>query len=244
MKDDRRLFVTGPYYENPAEKQDFLRGIFDRTAPHYERIAKWGWFGTGEVYRRQALLRAGAEPEMTAIDVASGTGAVARALLTILDSPDQLVCVEPSAGMIAESEKTVPAVHHQATAEEIPVDSGTFDLLTMGFALRHVDNLDTAFAEFHRVLKPGGKILIMDVTRPESLIGQFWFRLYFKHFLPFLSLISTGDRESHRLMKYYWDTMDQMISREAVVGIFRDAGFHNVEHHVVAGCFSEYRAER
>lgn len=244
MKDERNLFVVGPYYSNPSEKQQFLRGIFDRTAPHYERIAKWGWFGTGEVYRRQAILRAGAEPEMRAIDVASGTGAVARALLTILDGSDQLVCVEPSAGMIAESQKTVSAVHHQASADDMPVEAETFDLLTMGFALRHVDNLDAAFREFHRVLKPGGRALIMDVTRPETALGQFWFRLYFKHILPFLSLISTGDRESHRLMRYYWDTMDQMISREAVVEIFEDAGFRNVEHHVVAGCFSEYRAER
>lgn len=244
MKDRQKLFVVGPYYSNPAEKQDFLRGIFDRTAPHYERIAKWGWFGTGEVYRRQALLRAGARPETHAIDVASGTGAVARALMTILNSPEQIVCVEPSAGMIAESKKTVPSVHHQAGAEDMPVETGTFDLLTMGFALRHVDNLKLAFQEFHRVLKPGGRVLIMDVTKPDSAFGRFWFRLYFKHALPFLSLVSTGDRESHKLMKYYWDTMDQMISRDAVIEIFEEAGFQNVKHHVVAGCFSEYTAER
>ena len=55
VTDKRKPFVVGPYYASPAEKQAFLRGIFDRTAPHYERIAQWGWFGTGETYRRQAL---------------------------------------------------------------------------------------------------------------------------------------------------------------------------------------------
>ena len=75
-------------------------------------------------------------------------------------------------------------------------------------------------------------------------MGRFWFRLYFKHFLPFVSLVSTGDRESHRLMKYYWDTMDQMIDPDEVTEILTEAGFKNAERHIVLGCFSEYRAER
>tara|TARA_R110002072_G_scaffold9769_2_gene46879 strand:+ start:1981 stop:2721 length:741 start_codon:yes stop_codon:yes gene_type:complete len=244
VTDKRKPFVVGPYYANPSEKQAFLRGIFDRTAPHYERIAQWGWFGTGETYRRQALLRAGVTADMKVIDVASGTGPVARAFMKILNSPDQIVCVEPSAGMIAESKKTVPAVHHQGTAEALPVGDEAFDFLTMGFAVRHVDDLDAAFREFRRVLRDGGKLLIMDVTKPDSAMGRFWFRLYFKHLLPFLSLVSTGDRESHRLMKYYWDTMDQMIAPDDLTRLLTEAGFRNAERHVVLGCFSEYRAER
>lgn len=244
VTDKRKPFVVGPYYANPSEKQAFLRGIFDRTAPHYERIAQWGWFGTGETYRRQALMRAGVSADMKVIDVASGTGPVARAFMKILNSPDQIVCVEPSAGMIAESKKTVPAVHHQGTAEALPVGDEAFDFLTMGFAVRHVDDLDAAFREFRRVLRDGGKLLIMDVTKPDSAMGRFWFRLYFKHLLPFLSLVSTGDRESHRLMKYYWDTMDQMIAPDDLTRLLTEAGFRNAERHVVLGCFSEYRAER
>lgn len=244
VTDKHKPFVVGPYYANPSEKQAFLRGIFDRTAPHYERIAQWGWFGTGETYRRQALMRAGVSADMKVIDVASGTGPVARAFMKILNSPDQIVCVEPSAGMIAESKKTVPAVHHQGTAEALPVGDEAFDFLTMGFAVRHVDDLDAAFREFRRVLRDGGKLLIMDVTKPDSAMGRFWFRLYFKHLLPFLSLVSTGDRESHRLMKYYWDTMDQMIAPDDLTRLLTEAGFRNAERHVVLGCFSEYRAER
>lgn len=244
MTDSRKPFVVGGYYTTRDEKQKFLRRIFDRTAPYYEGIARWGWFGTGGIYRRNVLRRAGVTRNMRVIDVASGTGPVARALMTLLDSPDQIVCVEPSAGMIAESRKTVPCVHHQATAEALPVMDESFDFLTMGFALRHVDDLDATFEEFHRVLKVGGKALVLDVTMPSGRVGRFFFRAYFKHILPALTLVFSRDSEAHRLMKYYWETMEQMTDREDVQTIMREAGFRSVKHRVLLGCFSEYEAIR
>ncbi len=242
--DARKPFVVGPYYDGPEQKQRFLREIFDRTAPLYEAIARWGWLGSGDAYRRNALRRAGLRPHMRAIDVASGTGPTARALLRIVRRPEQVVCVEPSAGMIAESRRRVPCVHHQATAEALPVSDASFDFLTMGFALRHVDDLEATFREFRRVLKPGGKALILDVTVPEGTIGRALFTAYFKHVLPKLTLALSRDREAYRLMTYFWETMEQMTGREEVAGIMRKVGFRAVEHRVLLGCFSEYEAIR
>lgn len=240
----RRPIVVGEYYDGPEEKQQFLRDIFDRTAPLYEGIARWGWFCSGGLYRRNVLKRAGFQRTMRAIDVASGTGPVARALLHFVESPDQVVCAEPSAGMIAESRKTVPCVHHQTTAESLPVPDESFDFLTMGFALRHVDDLDATFREFRRVLRGGGKALIMDVTMPENRVGRLLFRAYFKHLLPALTLVFSRDRQAFRLMRYYWETMEQMTGRDEVAAIMREAGFSQVEHRVLLGCFSEYEAVR
>jgi demethylmenaquinone methyltransferase/2-methoxy-6-polyprenyl-1,4-benzoquinol methylase len=242
--DVRRPYVAGPYYDGPEGKQRFLREIFDRTAPVYESIARWGWLGTGDIYRRSVLRRAGFQPHMRAIDVASGTGPTARALLHFAGHPDQIVCVEPSGGMIAESRKRVPCVHHQATAESLPVEDGSFDFLTMGYALRHVDDLDATFREFRRVLKPGGKALILDVTLPESSVGRLLFTAYFRHVLPALTLLLSRDRAAYRLMKYYWETMRQMTGREEVAALMRGAGFRSVEHRIHLGCFSEYEAVR
>lgn len=242
--DARKPYVVGRYYDGPEQKQRFLRDIFDRTAPLYEAIARWGWLGSGDIYRRSALRRAGLQPHMRAIDVASGTGPTARALLRIVGRPEQVVCVEPSAGMIAESQKRLPCVHHQATAEDLPVPDASFDFLTMGFALRHVDDLDATFREFRRVLRPGGKALILDVTLPASRIGRALFTAYFKHVLPRLTLALSRDREAYRLMTYYWETMEQMTGREEVLGIMREAGFRSVAHRVFLGCFSEYEAVR
>ena len=242
--DVRRPFVVGRYYDGPEDKQRFLREIFDRTAPVYEAIARWGWLGTGDIYRRNVLRRAGFQSHMRALDVASGTGPTARALLHFVERPDQVVCAEPAAGMIAESRKRVPCVHHQATAENLPVEDASFDFLTMGYALRHVDDLDATFREFRRVLRPGGKALILDVTLPESAVGRLLFTAYFKHVLPALTLVFSRDRAAYRLMKYYWETMNQMTGREKVAEIMRESGFRSVVHRVYLGCFSEYEAVR
>lgn len=244
MTEGNNPIVVGDYYGSPAEKQIFLRKIFDDTAKSYEAIAKWGWFGSGDWYRKEALRRNGVTANMRVLDVATGTGQVARALMTILNDPKQIECVEPSAGMIKEAKTRVPVTFHKSTAENIPVDSESFDFLTMGFALRHVDSLDDSFSEFLRVLKPGGKVLIMDVTVPKGIIAKSLFRLYFKHILPTVSMIFTWDQNVFRLMRYYWESMDQMVPVENVLNSLWEADFITVEHNSILGCFSEYVAEK
>ena len=132
------------HYQKPDEKQPFLRKVFDDSAKHYEGIAKWGWFNSGDWYRRMALRRAGLSAGMNTVDVAAGTGITARAILDVVGDTLLVTCVEPSAGMITESRKLLDCEHIQAEAESIPLKDAQYDFLTMGFALRHVDNLDKA----------------------------------------------------------------------------------------------------
>ncbi len=244
MLDQARPFVRGPYYSSAAGKQKFLREIFDKTARHYNGIATWGWFGSGKWYRREALKRVGIERNTRMIDVASGTGAVAAAALDLVDAPEQIVCCEPSAGMIEEARKKLPVTFHQCSAEMLPVADDAFDLLTMGFALRHVSDLTESFKEFHRVLAPGGAALIMDVTLPRHGVLRWVLKAYFRDILPFLTYVFTRDRDARLLMRYYWDTMDQMTSRDDVVAFLEQAGFREVQHRVFLGCFSEYTARK
>jgi demethylmenaquinone methyltransferase/2-methoxy-6-polyprenyl-1,4-benzoquinol methylase len=231
------------YYTAPEEKQTFLRKTFDEAAPHYESIAKFGFFGAGQRYRRDALRRAGLVPGMRVLDVASGTGPTARAIRDIVLDDSLITCVEPSAGMLAESKKALRCEHIQATAEAMPLADESFDFLTMGFALRHVDDLDRAFVEYYRVLKPGGKALVLELTLPENRAARFLLELYFKHTLPFVLRLFIG-KEAARMMWYYWATMEQVVPPETVVQALRRAGFSQVQRRVSIGLFSEYEAVR
>ncbi|NOX99480.1 MAG: class I SAM-dependent methyltransferase [Verrucomicrobia bacterium] len=229
------------HYDDLENKQSFLRKAFDDAAPYYEGIAKWGWFGSGHSYRKDALQRAGLKPGMRVIDVASGTGPTARAVIDIVGSDDLVTCIEPSAGMLAESKKLIASVHHQAMADDMPVDDNAFDFLTMGFALRHVEDLGSAFEEFYRVLKPGGSVVILDITLPKNRVGCWLMKIYFKHILPTLTRVFTRNEAASYLMSYYWDTMDQMVPRETVLETLRKAGFTEVDEIEVLAVFTEYR---
>ena len=230
------------HYNDLDSKQAFLRKVFDESAKHYEGIARWGWFNSGDRYRREALKRAGLEQGMKVIDVGAGTGQTARAAASIVGSPELVTVVEPSRGMLEESKKQLNSKHIQAVASDIPVPDNSYDFLTMGFALRHVDDLDTAFREYFRVLKPGGKVFIMDVTLPSGRISYFFTKLYFKHILPFLTRIFTGSAAAKYLMSYYWETMEQMVDSDLVIKSLEDSGFTDVKVQLHLGIFSEYEA--
>jgi demethylmenaquinone methyltransferase / 2-methoxy-6-polyprenyl-1,4-benzoquinol methylase len=234
--------VLAPHYQRREEKQAFLRRAFDDAAAHYERIAGWGFLGTGGWYRRRALIAAGLAPGMRVIDVASGTGATARAATSIVGDAALVTCVEPSLGMLRESRRRLAARHVQGRAEAIPLADSAADFLSMGFALRHVDNLAIAFREFRRVLVPGGKLAILDITKPDSPFANRLMKAYFRDVLPGLTRLITGNRDATRLMRYYWETLDGMVAPARVLEALAAAGFVRPERRVELGIFSSYTA--
>lgn len=236
--------VLSQHYRSPEDKQKYLRRVFDRSAPHYEQIVRWGSFGSGSWYRRTALQRAGLKPGMRTLDVATGTGTTAREIIALLGGSDGLICIDPSAGMLKIARESLGAVCVRGEADRLPVHDNLFDMVTMGFALRHVETLEQAFGEYHRVLKPGGKTLILEVTKPKGAVSGWFARWYFGCVLPWLTRRLTANRDSVELVEYYWDTIDQMVPPDDVMAAMRNAGFQNVTHRVVLGCFSEYEGTK
>lgn len=232
--------VLEDYYEDESERKKFVRGIFDNTAQNYDRVEKMMAFGSGSWHRRQCLLKAGLKPGMDVLDVAMGTGLVAREAIGITGDPSHVIGLDPSSGMLAEARKLLSVEAIQAMGENLPVVSERFDFVSMGYALRHLSNLETVFAEFQRVLKPGGTVCILEITRPKGNMSLLALKAYMKGFVPLLTKLTTRHKETALLFEYYWDTIEACVPPEKVIEALSNVGFENANRRVELGIFSAY----
>jgi len=229
------------YYGNEVEHQQFLRRIFDETAPDYDRIERVLAFGTGSWYRRSALRRAGLWRGARVLDVGIGTGLLAREALRLIGPDGVLVGIDPSAGMMRQAD--LPGVELLlGCAEALPRPDASCDVVTMGYALRHIADLNKAFQEFHRVLRPGGRVLVLEITRPDGRLGAGLLRMYMRGLIPWVAGLVSRRRDTSELWRYYWDTIEGCIPPRNVLAVLRAAGFDTVQRHVELGIFSEYTA--
>jgi demethylmenaquinone methyltransferase/2-methoxy-6-polyprenyl-1,4-benzoquinol methylase len=256
------------YYKGAGEKRAFLTSIFDETASDYDKVERWLSLGSGRWYRRQALLRAGLVSGMRVADVAVGTGLVAREALGIVggergsetarqrdrggdgeerargETRGSVVGVDPSEGMLAQARAGLGIETVVATAEALPFGDGVFDFVSMGYALRHVEDLSGAFREFHRVLKPGGRVCVLEITRPRTRLGRAVLRAYLGTLSAVIGKFAKLRPRTPELWGYYWETIDRCVPPEKVLEALKGAGFEGVKRYVQGGVFSEYTGVR
>lgn len=232
--------VLDKYYASEAERQPFVLDLFDGAAKYYNLVCAVLSLGSGQFYRRWALARSGLCAGMKLLDVAVGTGLVARAAMAILRDPRSVIGLDPSSGMLAEARKSLRIPLVLGIAEKLPFGNDSFDFLSMGYALRHVADLGVSFREFLRVLKPGGRILILEISRPTSVVGHYSIRVYFQKILPLIMRIFTRSGYAQLLTTYYWDTIAECVEPTTIVKILGASGFDNVERRVYGRIFSEY----
>jgi demethylmenaquinone methyltransferase / 2-methoxy-6-polyprenyl-1,4-benzoquinol methylase len=231
------------YYSQEGDRRGFVRALFDRTAVDYNRIERLMAFGSGPWYRRQALERAGLAPGMNALDVATGTGLVLREALALAGAAGSVVGFDLSPGML-QGARACRVSLVQGAAERLPFADRSFDFLSLGFALRHMSDLTTTFAEFHRVLRPGGRLCLLEISRPEGRLAKTLLKAYMGLAIPVLARAVGRRGETARLFRYYWDTVEACAPPPQILATLEAAGFAGVRRHVEMGIFSEYQGQK
>jgi demethylmenaquinone methyltransferase / 2-methoxy-6-polyprenyl-1,4-benzoquinol methylase len=230
------------YYAEQSDRAGWLQQLFDRTAVDYDRMERAMAFGRGSLYRRQALERAGLRAGMQVLDIGTGTGLTAREAALLVGPSGKVTGVDPSAGMM-ERAQVPPAVELiRGAAESVPAPAQSADFLSMGYALRHVDDLSAAFREFARVLRPGGRLCLLEITPPRGRLPKVLLKSYMRGVVPVMARLMAAHRDVPRLMRYYWDTIEACASPDIIMARLGEAGFKDVNRHVEIGIFSEYRA--
>ena len=230
------------FYRYGVEKPRFVVDLFDRSAAHYARAERIVSLGSGYGYRKDALLRAGLQPGMRVLDVATGTGLMARAALELGVAARDLIGLDPSAGMLREAGRHLPHRLVRGWADALPFAPAHFDFLCMGFALRHVADLAQTFTEYRRVLRPGATLLLLEISRPSSALGYRIAKAYLRQVVPLVTRLGTRSDDAELMMRYYWQTIDACVPPRTILGALHDGGFSHARVQTYLGVFSEYCA--
>lgn len=232
------------YYAETEERHDYVMDLFDRSAEHYDTVEAM-FLNCGVLYRRLSMRFAGMKKGMKVLDVATGTGAVARGAKRNVGDEGRVFGVDPNRGMLTEAKKTHTLPLTRGVAQRLPFASNSFDFVTMGIALRHVPDLVAAFSEYQRVLKPGGRLWILESHVAKSKFGHWMTKQVWGRIVPGMTLLFTRSKDAKLLMDYYWDTVEQCVEPPVIVDALKKAGFAQARSQVMLpGGFCEYKGSK
>jgi demethylmenaquinone methyltransferase / 2-methoxy-6-polyprenyl-1,4-benzoquinol methylase len=228
------------YFSSEEQRRRMTKALFDEAAPGYDTAESLTGLGSGAWYRREVLKRVGLKRGMTLLDVAAGTGLVTVPGVELVGPEGHVIALDPSPGMLAELRKKVAVDTLEEYAEAIPLPDAQVDFISMGYALRHVGDIHKAFTEYLRVLRPGGQVCIMEISRPRSrlLRGMLW--LHISVLVPLLARLTGRHADVKRLWVYYGDTIEAALDPDTILEALRRAGFADVACSVSLGIFREY----
>ena len=239
MGDQERDTIDFGFQEVPLEeKVHRVRGVFDSVAARYDLMNDLMSGGLHRVWKAFTLARTGLKPGDRALDLAGGTGDLSRGLLEQVGDEGQVVLSDINASMLSRgrdrlvdegADARLSVV--QANAESLPFPDREFDCVTMAFGLRNVTRKDRALAEIRRVLRPGGRLLVLEFSRPNDLIKPLY-DLYSFQVLPRLGQWVVGDADSYR---YLAESIRKHPDQPTLAGMMETAGLGRVNWFNLTG---------
>lgn len=188
----------------PAANGQFIYDTFQAIADQYDRINAIISLGLHQVWRRAALQELGAKPGSAVLDVCCGTGDLTALLARQTGPSGRVVGLDFSPAMLRQAKakchrrQLSNVVFQPGDALALPFPDCTFHYVTMAFALRNVGNLDRALREMQRVLAPGGRMLVLDLSQPHGALLRPLHACYLQHVLPWVAGRLTGERAAYR----------------------------------------------
>ena len=212
-----------------SEKRAVVEAMFDRIAPRYDLMNRLMTFGIDRGWRRRAIAALGLGAGERVLDLACGSGDLA---IAAAEAGARVVGLDFSAGMLrAAQERGVGCGLVRADALALPFADGAVDAVVSGFALRNFVDLAAAFAESARVLRPGGRLALLEVDRPASALLRFGHAIYFRRIVPLLGAL-LADRDAYA---YLPESTAYLPEEAALFAMLRGAGFTSLRKQSLLG---------
>lgn len=218
------------------EKARRVRGVFDSVAPRYDLMNDLMSFGLHRAWKAYTVMVANVRPGQQVLDIAGGTGDLARAFARKVGPTGGVVHTDINEAMLRNGrdrllDEGVVLPTLVCDAEKLPFGGNRFDLVSVAFGLRNMTHKDAALAEMHRVLKPGGKLLVLEFSRVAQPLTRAY-DWYSFQVLPRLGQAVAGDGSSYR---YLAESIRMHPGQEELKTLMKKAGFGHVDYHNLTG---------
>jgi demethylmenaquinone methyltransferase / 2-methoxy-6-polyprenyl-1,4-benzoquinol methylase len=219
-------------FEITADGENPIRDMFNAVAPRYDFLNGLLSAGCDKYWRKIAVDELEPVANREFLDVATGTADIALELALRSDPPSRIIGIDFSAAMLQLGRKKVTARGRQSSirlfpgaAENLPLKSDAFDGAISAFGARNFSNLKHGISEIHRVLKPKGKIVILEFSFPQNGLLQWFYRMYFGKVLPVMGRLISRHKDAY---SYLPDSVESFPKGEAFASILKENGFESV----------------
>ena len=229
--------VVKPYGSADKSKKEEVAEMFNNISHRYDFLNHFLSLGIDKLWRKKAVRLLKKNKPKHMLDIATGTGDFAIECLKL--NPDKVIGLDISSGMLEKGrEKMVKRkVEHKVEmllgdSENIPFEDNSFDAITVGFGVRNFEQLEKGLSEMIRVLKPGGRVAILEFSKPKNFPIKQLFGFYSRYLIPFFGKIISKDKSAYT---YLPESVEAFPEGQNFMDILTAVGHKNVKAHLVSG---------
>ena len=221
------------------KKEGLVAGVFNSVAGKYDVMNDVMSFGIHRIWKKIALQHTGLKKGMRALDVAGGTGDLSIEMSKQVGPTGEVVMSDINAAMLEQGRRRLldkgiagNVQFIEANAEDLPFEDNSFDCITIAFGLRNVTHQDKALSSMYRVLKPGGRLLVLEFSKPVVPGLNKLYDFYSFNVLPVMGRVIANDEASYR---YLAESIRMHPSQDTLKQMMQDAGFERCTYHNMSG---------
>jgi len=216
-------------------KKGLVQNVFDQVYDQYDLMNDCMSLGIHRLWKKNLLNMMNPSPNMKLIDVACGTGDIAKLFLNKINKSSLITCVDPNNRMIKKGKEKLKEFKNLnwviAPAEKLPINTNSFDFYTISFGLRNTKNLDKALKEAYRVLKPGGRYLCLEFSKIQNSGLNFIYRNYSK-LIPSIGKFIVGEKKPY---EYLIKSIENFVNQEQLIDLMKKNGFEKCTYRNLSG---------
>ena len=221
--------------QNLQNKKGLVQSVFDQVHDKYDLMNDFMSLGVHRIWKKNLINMMNPSKNQKLIDVACGTGDIAKLFLENTDQKSQITCVDPNRGMIKKGKEKLDSNKNLkwiiAPAEKLPLADNSFDFYTISFGLRNTKNLNKALNEAHRVLKPGGRFLCLEFSKIQNFGLSKFYKNYSK-IIPSLGKLIVGEKKPY---EYLIKSIEDFVNQDELIELMLKNNFTKCEYRNLSG---------